>query len=868
MEDHVMSEKNFLTQILTDTLMTRRSFLKWSAALGGTAALAGGISYGLNAMETAAAASETEGKWVPAACWHNCGGRCLLKAHVVDGVVTRVKTDDTHPDEPNYPQQRACVRGRSQRMQIFAADRLKYPMKRKNWAPGGGQKELRGKDEWVRISWNEALDLVAGEIKRIVGQYGNESIYSVAPGEVNRTLALYGGYATGWGMTSWGTWTDTPSFMGPYAVSYSNTGNDRLRLRQSKLIIMWGANPAVSSNGSPTFNYLQAKKAGAKFIFVDPFYNQSAQVLADEWIPVRPATDIAFLLGMAYVMITEDNPTTNPLIDWEFLNGYTVGFDADHMPEGADPKGSFKDYVLGTYDGVPKTPQWASEICGTPPEKIRHLALEYASTRPTMVVCGGSNTRINNGSSTSQAFVTLACMTGNLGISGAGTGLSCHNRAGNAGPSLVTNGGTGVPGIKNPVSVNINYNQSWEAVLTGKYIAAKDDVRDVNIQMIYHGGYITMNQCTGLTKGIEAHRKVEFVVTQGHFYNTDARYSDIVLPITTMWERFGTFTSGNREALFYSSQVVDPLYEAQDDIWVAEELAKRLSVDPKEVNPLSPAQMAFNQLVGSKVIKDDGSGFEPLVTITADDIAAWGVDGEPQAGRISLQDFQTKGVYQVPRSENDNFGFTEFEDYRKDPVQFKRDTPSGKIEIYSQPYSDKVTGYGFSVKHPLPTYDPPVEGYQDTFANWDQKVKGDYPLQLYTIHYQRRSHSILDNIPWLREIFPQEFIINPIDANARGIQNGDVVLVESRHGKVLRHALVTERMTPGVVTLGEGAWTEVDEATGIDKAGATNTLDGGIYTDQGNLGFNSCNVQVTKYTGPIQLPPDATWPQRIIFKEA
>ena len=859
-----MSETNFLKKALTEAVLTRRSFIKWSAALGGTAALAGGLNYGLKAVAAESSAAAAPAKWVPVACWHNCGGRCLLKAQVQDGVVTRVKTDDTHPDTANFPQQRACVRGRSQRMQVFAADRLKYPMKRANWAPGGGKKELRGKDQWVRISWNEALDIVASELKRIKGQYGNSSIYAQVSSEVARTLSLFGGYANGWGMTSWGTWTDTPQVVGSYAVSYSNTGNDRMRLRKSKLIIMWGANPAVSSNGSPTFNYVQAKKAGVKFIFVDPYYSPSARVLADEWIPTRPATDAAFLLGMAYVMITEDDPATNPLLDWDFLNKGTVGFDADHMPAGADPKQNFKDYVLGTYDGVPKTPAWASNICGVPPEKIRALAIEYATTKPTMVICGGATTRINNGSSTSQAFITLAAMTGNLGIQGAGTGLSCHNRAGNAGPALVAAGGTGVKAIVNPVTTNINYNQVWESVLTKKYIAAKDDVRDINIQMIYHGGSMTTNQTTGLTKAIAAHRAVEFVVTQGHFFNTDARYSDIVLPITTMWERDGTFTSGNREALFFSSQATQPLFEAQDDLWVAMELANRLGIDPGKVSPLSIPQMIFNTVAGSTVIKADGSGYEPLVTITADDIAALGVKGKPQTGRITIQQLRDAGVYQVARSENDNFGFTEFEDFRKDPVAHPRDTPSKKIEIYSQGYAKKVTGYGFSVKQPLPTYDRVTEGYEDTFADWDKRIKGDFPLQLYTIHYMRRSHSILDNVPWLRELFPQEFVINLIDAAARGISNGDVVQVTSRHGAVLRHAFVTERMMPGVVTLGEGAWTEVDEATGLDKAGATNTLNGGIYTDQGNLGFNSCNVQVVKYTGPIQLPADHTWPQRIV----
>ncbi len=168
---------------------------------------------------------------------------------------------------------------------------------------------------------------------------------------------------------------------------------------------------------------------------------------------------------------------------------------------------------------------------------------------------------------------------------------------------------------------------------------------------------------------------------------------------------------------------------------------------------------------------------------------------------------------------------------------------------------------------PIPTYNPPIEGYEDTFADWDKKVKGDYPLQLFTIHYRRRSHSIFDNIPWLREAFPQEFIINPIDARERGIKHGDYAKIWSRHGTVVRPVYVSERMMPGVVTLGEGAWAEVDEATGIDQAGATNTLNGAIPTGQGHQGWNTCNVQVERYGGPGSLTPDYKWEQRIPIKE-
>ena len=214
--------------------------------------------------------------------------------------------------------------------------------------------------------------------------------------------------------------------------SGATANNDRMRMRKAKLIVMWGVNSAVSSNGSPTYYYLQAKKAGAKFIFIDPLYNDTAMALADEWIPIRPGTDTTMLLGMAYHMIV------NNLHDQAFLDKYCVGFDADHLPEGVDPKENFKDYVLGTYDGQPKTPEWASKYCGVPPQKIRDLAQELATTHPAQIVTAGAPARINNGECLPHAMLTVAWMSGNTGYIGAGCGPSMHSSAGNPGGSLVS----------------------------------------------------------------------------------------------------------------------------------------------------------------------------------------------------------------------------------------------------------------------------------------------------------------------------------------------------------------------------------------------------------------------------------------------
>jgi anaerobic dimethyl sulfoxide reductase subunit A len=885
-----MSEQSFLSKTLTDTVLTRRSFLKWSAALGGTAALAGGLKFGMKAAEAAAEKYAGEGAWVSAACWHNCGGRCPNYVLVKDGVVVRQKSDDTHEDSPNFPQQRGCARGRSQRHQVLGADRLKYPMKRKNWEPGGGKKELRGKDEWVRISWDEALDIVASEIKRVVDKYGNEGILAWGS-DIGRALTLYGGFVSTYGTTSGGSLhTSKTSSLGVPAYT-SVMLNDRMDHRNVDLFVHWGANGASSSGGNPIYNYKQALKPGAKVIFIDPFFTNTAQVLADEWIPIRPTTDHAMVLGMAHTIITEDDPVKNPLIDWDFLDRCTIGFDAERMPEGANPKDNFKDYVLGTYDGTPKTPEWASEICGVAPERIRTLALEIASTKNVALCMASATARVQNADSWPQMFFTFGAMTGHIGRPGSFTadGYYHQNWSGlRTGPDIVKAGSSGVKGVGlNPLQgeqadvwtvlpkvpgTRLNDTQMWDAVVTGKYQAAKNDVREINIQLLYHAGGAELQTRDGMSRGIEAHRKVEFVVSHSQILTTNSRYADVVLPVTTEWEKAGTVSGANREIGFvWASQVIEPLYEAKDDIWIAAEIGKRLGLDPKVIDPLPLKQQVFNQIAGAKVLKGDvpysKSEYENLVTITAKDIVEFGVNGGPQKGRITWKELKEKGYYQVPRSPGDNYQVVGLMDFRNDPEANPLKTDSGKFEIYCKKLADVVESRGWSSIKPIPAYNPAQEGYEATFADWKKKIKGDYPLQLFNMHYPRRSHSVFDNIQQLRRAFPHEFFMNPIDAEARGIKHGDIVQITSRHGKVIRPVAVSERIMPGVVNLPHGAWVEMDETTGVDKAGADNILSGPISTGQGISGWNSQNVQVEKYEGPIQLDPDYKWPQRIPLKE-
>lgn len=868
-----MSEQSFLSKTLTDTVLTRRSFLKWSAALGGTAALAGGLKFGLKAAEAAAENFAGEGAWVSAACWHNCGGRCVNKVLVQDGVVLRQKTDDTHPDDIFFPQQRSCARGHSQRHQVFGADRLKYPMKRAHFEPnGGGDKSLRGRDEWVRISWDEALDLVASEFKRIKETYGNEAFMNPSWGP-SRFLSAYGGYVTTWGMVSSGAWPDIQNFM----AGNMTGSNDRLDIaNHSKLIVLWGNNPIWSKGGNPTYYLREAKKNGAKVIVVDPFYHDTAQTMADEWVPVRPSTDSALLLGMAYYMIK------NNLQDQEFLDKYTVGFDRNHMPEGADPRENFKDYVLGTYDDVPKTPEWAAEICGTDPHVIEQLAHQIATIKPMLFSSSLAPARTYMGEQYCQAFMTVGWMTGNVGVPGGAITNNLFN-----GIDLVRGGYSGVAVIENPVTKTIVWDEAWNAVVTGEYTAGLNTKGTCDIKaivsffdphpwypMIRAGGN-GLNQMPNINKGIEAHRKVEFVVTTDIVLSTRSKYADVVLPGTTPWEKPGELVgvgsvggfAGN-EGVAYYQNVTQPYYEARDEDWINAELAKRLGIDPTLVSPVPLNQQLYNMLAGSTAIKANGVDYEPLLTITQADIDELGAEGTPQTGRITYQEFKKAGVYQVPRSKNDKFTNITLKAFRDNPEANPLGTASGKLQIHSQLLSDKILNHGWTTTPPIAQYRPPFQGYEDTYADWEKKVKGDYPLQLYTIHYGRRSHSVFDNIQQLREAFPQEFMINTLDAKARGIKNGDIVKITSPHGVVIRPAYVSDRIVPGVTTLGEGAWVEKDEDSGIDKAGATNTLCGTTPSGQGVQPWNTLIVQVEKYEGPVQLEPDAKWPQRIPIKEA
>lgn len=824
-----------------------------------------------------------QGKWVTSACYFGCGGRCVNRSLVVDGKVVRQKTDDSHADTPDYPQQRGCPRGRMLRKAMTGRDRLEYPLRRKHWHPGGtdANGQLRGRDEWVRISWEEALDTVASEVTRIKESYGSKSIlatnYEMRPvGDglyCGAALNAFGGCTATWGQASQGAFPLVGNMMkGSYNLGRLDFA-DRFVLRKAKLIVMWGQNPSWSSAGNPSYHYLQAKEAGARLIFIDPWCNPTMQALADEWIPVRPGTDTALLLGIAHEMIVHEWQ------DQAFLDRYCVGFDAGHMPRGARPQDNFKDYVLGTYDGKAKSARWASRICGVLPETIRRLAYDMSHEKPLALRASQAPARTDNGYTFAQAFYTVGWMTGNVGIPGAE--VSAGGSGGNmafGGPALVEPGPMGVSFPKNPLCApprgggllaqgrynperyyGICMSEMWDAVLNGRYHDFVHGVQPIDIRMIWKIGVgHRMNQDPDFTKAVAAYRSVEFAVASDVWMNNDCLYSDIVLPAVSPYERDFTFvTQMNREACLVGRKTVDPPGEARDDLWIEQQLAKRWGV-ADQLPAVSLRQIGFNELSGARIVchtqpkvcrrpapdeHGPGYAFEPLVEVTREDLEALGVEGSPHPGCIPVREFLENGFAQVKRHPGDAFEHVPYAAFRADPQAHPVPTASGRFEICCPSLVERYREFGFSDIAPVAHYVPARDGFEDAQAALH------FPLQAISIHTLGRAHSTFYNVEDLNELFPNNILLNPLDADTSHVADGETALVTSRCGRIVRRVRVTNLIMPGVAVIAQGAWADLSDEDGIDYAGCANTVQGSQLSGEGQSTWNTSRIRVEPWTG-------------------
>ena len=281
-----------------------------------------------------------------------------------------------------------------------------------------------------------------------------------------------------------------------------------------------------------------------------------------------------------------------------------------------------------------------------------------------------------------------------------------------------------------------------------------------------------------------------------------------------------------------------------------DELEQALGLDEETVPRMTVKQAEFNKILGATILAEDGSR-KPLVTVTQDDLDAWGMEGEPvEGGLIGLDEFVKGGGYQLERHDGDHFMNIFHKAFIDDPVANPVGTASGKYEIYCQSLKDYYDFACFNDIDALPKYKPMPEGYEQAAQ------EADYRFQLLTIHVIRHSHSSFANVKQLDEIFANDLLMNTGDAEAAGLKKGDWVLVTNTEGsQVARRLNTVPHLMPGVVLLGQGNWRRLNQETGIDEGANANTLCRSQLLGDGYQSYNTNLVKIEKYTGP-ELEPD------------
>ncbi|MCW8345057.1 dimethyl sulfoxide reductase subunit A [Vibrio sp. ZSDZ65] len=787
---------NKLKQLLTPSL-TRRGFIKSSSVMGGLAAATSAISLPFKSSKVQADdVIPSEEKVVWSACTVNCGSRCPLRMHVSDGEIKWVDADNTGSDDyaAKDVQVRACLRGRSMRRRVYNPDRLKYPMKRVG---------KRGEGKFKRISWDEAYREIANSITSIKEEYGNEAFYlnygtgtlggtvtkSWPPGStlIARLMNLTGGYLNHYGDYS------TAQIAKGLSYTYGGwaNGNSFSDTENSKLIVQFGNNPAETrmSGGGLIHHLIESKaKSNARMIMIDPRYNDTAAGREDQWIPIKPGTDAAFISAMAHVMIKED------LVDQPFLDKYCIGYDEKTLPASAPANSDYKSYILGLgEDGVEKTPEWAAQITGIPADIIIKTAREIGSTKPCAIYQGWGLQRTQNGEIASRAIAMLALLTGNLGIHGGGSGA----RESDYNIPFVR-----FPTLKNPVETSISMFLWTDAIVRGpEMTATRDGVRgkdklDVPIKFIWnYAGNCLINQHSDINRThdiLQDDSACEMIVVIDNHMTSSAKYADIILPDLTTSEQADFCMDGkaaNMPYFIFADKAIEPQFEARSIYQICSDLADRLGI--KDEFTEGRDQEGWLRHLYAQTLKLDPT----------------------------LPDFETVRKQGIVKRSDPNGHYVAYQAFREDPINNPLNTPSGKVEIYSEALATIAAEWELpegDVIHPLPIYVSTSEG-------WDSPMRDKFPLQLTGFHYKARCHSTYGNVDVLKQAAQQEMWINPIDAERRGIKNGDRIRIFNDRGEVRINAKVTPRMMPGVVALGEGAWYAPD-GNKVDHNGSINVL--------------------------------------------
>lgn len=817
--------------------MERRSFLKGMATVAGASSISG-----LGAVDFVGGNPVGDGDPSLISASHFGAYRPIIRNDKVEMV--KPFEGDEHPT--------TMINGVMSR--VYASDRIQNPCVREGFLKKGykSDRSKRGKEPFVEVTWEKAYELIAEEMKRVYKTYGHNAIYGgsygwYCVGSMNnpqsllgRMLNIAGGYTTR--TLTYSTHcirAITPYITGVDESSAKQTSWDNV-LKNSSLILMWSAD-IVNTNqiawGVPLHEsekYVKklkelVKNKKIRVITIDPVRNNTSRYLESEQIFINPTTDVAMVLAMCYHLIDKK------LYNQKFIKRYTTGF------------AKLKDYIFDPKE--PKTPEWASKICGVSADQIRELA-ELCVKERTMIMAGWGFQRAHYGEQPHWAMITLASLIGQIGLDGGGYGFNYHYSGGGVPtPGAVTSGSeasgamkdkandfSGFPGLAG-ISTNTTYKGEWnereneiipvsrivDMILNpGKEYKFNGKTKTFPlIKSIYWAGGNPFHHHQDRNRMIKAFDNIESFIVQDCFWTASARMADIVLPATTEIERDDITKAHTNKYIFAMKKAIEPMYNSKNDYDIFCGIIKHFGEEKYQ---------AFTEGRTSR------QWIEFFYNTSRDKALKSGLQ------MPTFQEFWEKGYVEF-KAPKEAENFVKMKDFIQDPITHRLGTPSGKIELFSK----KLNKFNLKDCKGHVSFMEPVE-----YLGNAKK----YKLNLITPHPKYRLHSQLDNTSLrdFEEVNDREAIwVNPQDAKKRGIKTGDIVRIFNDRGEILGGVIVTDFVMPGVVRMQEGAWYNPD-SKGLCLHGDVNVLVPDIPSSELACGNQATAlVEIEKYTKEI--PP-------------
>ncbi len=807
--------------------ITRRSFLKGVA----TTSAASVIGPSLLASASANAAEST-GTWkVTGSHWG------AFRAHIYAGKVQEIKPLEL---DKNPTEMLNGIKGI-----IYSPSRVRYPMVRLDWLKKHKYSaDTRGNNRFIRVTWDEALNLFYRELERVQKEYGPWALHAGQTGwnqtgsfnnctaHMQRAVGMHGNFITKVGDYSTGAGqTIMPYVLGSTEVYAQGTSWSEI-LENSDNIILWANDPVKNlqvgwnCETHESFKYLaelkeKVAKGEINVLSVDPVKNKTQRYLENDHLYINPMTDVAFMLAVAHVLYNEN------LYDKKFIDTYCLGFE------------EFIQYVQGkTKDKVEKTPEWAAAICGVKADKIREFARMLVSGR-TQILMGWCIQRQEHGEQPYWAAAVVAAMVGQIGLPGGGISYG-HHYSSIGVPSTGFAGPGGFPrnldqGMK-PKWDNNDFNGYSRTIPVARWI---DCLLEPGKEINYNGGKVKLPDFKMMVisgcnpwhhhqdrnRMKKAFRKLQTVVTIEFAWTATCRFSDIVLPACTQWERndIDVYGSYSNKGLIAMHRLVDPLFQSKPDFQIMSELTQRFGRREEYTRGMS--EMEWIESLYNDCKKANEGKFE----------------------MPEFNEFWEKSVLDFGEGKP----WVRHADFRKDPELNPLGTPSGFIEITSR----KIGRYGYEhcQEHPM--------WFEKSERSHGGPGSDKYPFWLQSCHPDKRLHSQMCESEEFRATYAvqgrEPVYINPIDAKAKGIKDGDLVRVFNGRGQLLAGAVLTDSYPRGVIRIEEGAWYgPLNEKEGaICTYGDPNTLTQDIGSSElaQATSANTCIVDFEKFTGKV--PP-------------